>query len=261
MKKHTIQLFLFVLGSLLLQSCGMYRQNIMFKTKNEELKAIVSNTTKNYTIKSTDQLSLSVYSNNGELIIDPNFTLMKEIGASGNMGRMIEKPTYLVRTDGTVKLPMLGYVPIAGYTLTQADSILSLKYSDYYIESFASIQLENRRAIVLGGGGEKSGGQLVPLLNENMSLLEVIAIAGGIPNSAKAHNLRLIRGDLNDPQVEVIDLSTISGMKAASMYVQPNDIIYIEPVRKVIVESVRDLSPVLSLLTSLLTLAIILNRN
>lgn len=232
----------------------------MFKTKNEHLKEVVSNTTQNYIIKPTDQLSLSVYSNSGELIIDPNFTLRKEIGMGGNMARMMEKPIYLVRPDGTVKLPMLGYVPIEGYTLAQADSLLSIKYSEYYIESFATITLENRRAIVLGEGS-MSNGQVIPLSNENMSILEVIALAGGIPNTAKAHNLRLIRGDLNDPQVELIDLSTISGMKAATMYVQPNDVIYIEPVRKVVVESVRDLSPVLSLLTSLLTLAIILNRN
>ncbi len=232
----------------------------MFKTKNEQLKDVVNKTTQNYIIKPTDQLSLSVYSNSGELIIDPNFTLRKEIGVSGNMTRMMEKPIYLVRPDGTVKLPMLGYVSIAGYTLPQADSILSIMYSEFYVESFATTTLENRRVIVLGGG-DVSNGQVVPLPNENMSILEVIAIAGGIPNTAKAHNLRLIRGDLNDPQVEIIDLSTISGMKSANMYVQPNDVIYIEPVRKVVVESVRDLSPILSLLTSLLTLAIILNRN
>ena len=260
MKKLSLKLLLFALGSLLLHSCGMYRQNIMFKTKNEQLKEVVNNTTRNYIIQPTDQLSLSVYSNSGELIIDPNFTLRKEIGVGGNMSRMMEKPTYLVRPDGTVKFPMLGYVFIEGYTLVQADSLLSIKYSEYYVEAFATTTLENRRVVVLGGG-EGANGQVIPLLNENMSILEVIALAGGIPNTAKAHNLRLIRGDLNNPAVEVIDLSTISGMKAANMYVQPNDVIYIEPVRKVVVESVRDLSPVLSLLTSLLTLAIILNRN
>ncbi len=260
MKKHYIQLLLFILGSLLLHSCGMYRQNIMFKTENEHLKKVVNKTTQNYIIKPTDQLSLSVYSNSGELIIDPNFTLRKEIGVAGNMNRMMDKPIYLVRPDGTVKLPMIGYVALEGYTLPQADSILSIMYSDFYVESFATTALENRRVIVLGGG-DMLNGQVIPLPNENMSILEVIALAGGIPNTAKAHNLRLIRGDLNDPQVEIIDLSTISGMKSANMYVQPNDVIYIEPVRKVVVESVRDLSPILSLLTSLLTLAIILNRN
>lgn len=260
MKKLLQIIIILGLGISLLSSCGMYRQNIMFKTKNEQLKEVVSNTTQNYIIKATDQLSLSVYSNAGELIIDPNFTLRKEIGVNGNMTRMMEKPTYLVRPDGTVKLPMIGYIPIVGYTLTQADSLLSEKYSEYYIESFATLKLENRRVIVLGGGGVSSG-LIVPLENEHMSILEVIALAGGVPNTAKAHNLRLIRGDLNDPQVEVIDLSTISGMKTANMYVQPNDVIYIEPVRKVVVESVRDISPILSLLTSLLTLAIILNRD
>ena len=93
-----------------------------------------------------------------------------------------------------------------------------------------------------------------------MSIIEVIALSGGIDKMAKAHNIRLIRGDLTSPQVEVIDLSSISGMKKASLYVQPNDIIYIEPVRKVVIEGVRDLSPLLSLFTTILTLSIILSR-
>ena len=257
MKKYFQKLFFGLLRIILLNSCGMYRQNIMFETKGEKLNQIIKVTEKNYIIQPGDQLGLSVYSNNGELIIDPNFQLRKEIGMTGgNNNRIIDKPEYLVRPNGTVKLPMLGIVEISGYTLAQSDSLLSQLYSEFYIESFAITSLLNRRVVVLGA----NGGKVISLTNENMSIIEVIALSGGIDKMAKAHNIRLIRGDLTSPQVEVIDLSSISGMKKASLYVQPNDIIYIEPVRKVVIEGVRDLSPLLSLFTTILTLSIILSR-
>ena len=100
--------------------------------------------------------------------------------------------------------------------------------------------------------------KVIPLNNENMSLVEVIALAGGINQDGKAHNVRLIRGDLNNPTVFLIDLGTIAGMKASILNVEPGDIIYLEPRRRVFFEALSDVTPILSLVTSLLTLAFII---
>ena len=85
-------------------------------------------------------------------------------------------------------------------------------------------------------------------------------MAGGFNNDASGKNIRLIRGDLSNPQVQVIDLSTIEGMAKANLEIQPNDIIYVEPVRRPFAESLKDIVPVLSLLTSVLALVIALDR-
>jgi len=56
----------------------------------------------------------------------------------------------------------------------------------------------------------------------------VIASAGGLPAQAKAYRIRVLRGDLNNPTVFDIDLSTVEGMKKANLTMMGNDVIYIE---------------------------------
>ena len=46
-------------------------------------------------------------------------------------------------------------------------------------------------------------------------------------------------------------------MRVSVIPVEPNDIIYVEPVRRPVSESLRDLTPVLSLITSTLALVIL----
>ena len=207
-----------------------------------------------YIIKPFDYLQIEVFTNKGERIIDPNFELVKENMNNRNQDR--PQPDFLVKEDGKVMLPIVGDVKLGGYTLPEADSLLRVEFSAYYTEPFVITSYTNKRVIVLGA----TGGQVIPLTNEQMSVIEVIALAGGIPNEAKGHNIRLIRGDLNNPVVQVIDLTTIQGLRNAELKVESGDIIYIEPVRKIVSESLRDISPILSVITSMVTLIVLIRR-
>ena len=89
------------------------------------------------------------------------------------------------------------------------------------------------------------------------SIIEILAQTGGFPNDHRARNVRLIRGDLQKPNVFVIDLSTIEGMQRVNLTVQPNDIIYVEPVRKTFVESLNDLAPIIASISSVISLVAI----
>lgn len=241
-----------------LASCQTYRQNILFTTEGEYLAEaahlMVQEAESSYIIEPFDYIQLEVYTNRGERIIDPNYELINE--SLGNQRQMRPAPHYLVEADSTVKLPVVGKVQLGGLTLLQADSLLELAYSEYYKEPYVITQYSNKRVIVLGA----VGGHVIPLNNENMSVIEVLALAGGLGNDAKGHNIRLIRGDLKDPIVQVIDLSTIEGMRQASLQVQSGDIIYVEPIRKIVSESVRDVAPVLSVITSLVTLLVLIQN-
>ena len=103
-----------------------------------------------------------------------------------------------------------------------------------------------------------SGGQIIPLENENMNLLEILAISKEINNKAYADNIRLIRGSLSNPNVQVINLTTIEGMKKANLSVRPNDIIYVEPKQVLAGQALREnVLPYVTVLTSV-TQAILL---
>jgi len=123
--------------------------------------------------------------------------------------------------------------------------------SKYYKDPYVVVKFKNKRVVVLG----HPEGQVINLENEDMALLEVLALAGGLSDDSKAHNIRLIRGDLQDPEVQIIDLSTIEGMMKADLKVYSGDIIYIEPVVRGFSRGSRDILPLVSILAS--TIAII----
>ncbi|MDN5203876.1 polysaccharide biosynthesis/export family protein [Fulvivirgaceae bacterium BMA10] len=259
MKKVILSRSVLIGAVFLLGSCNSYRQNIMFSTEQnvipEGVEIAVSEAEGNYIIQENDLLNIDVYTSNGERIIDPDFELSRGISQAGQ-SLTRPQPNYLVESDGTVKLPLVGSIELAGITLREASELLQQRFAAFYESPFVTINYINKRVIVLGA----NTGTVVPLINENTTLVEVLALAGGLNNNAKAHNLRLIRGDLSNPEVYIIDLSTINGMKNSIKKIYPGDIIYIEPVRRPISESVRDIAPVISIITSAVALIITLNN-
>jgi len=243
---------LLVLFGMLAFSCRNH--NRMFQTDKplvvDSIQKEIVKAEENYIIRKNDYISVTVYTNGGEKLIDPNAELSKQKNSTSTSKDQPEK--YLVRDNGYVRLPMVGDVKLDGYTVIKADSILGIAYSKFYEAPFVVTRLLNKRVIVLGPS--PSAGKVIPLENENMNIIEIIALYGGIQDNGKAYNIRLIRGNLKNPNVQIIDLSTITGMQKASLDVQPNDIIYIEPVRKLFVESFRDIYPIFSVLVSLTSL-------
>lgn len=239
-----------ILYIILAFGCGSYKQNVMFRLpENFSGKQAAAEATKNFVIQVNDYLTLEVYSNKGERIIDPNGELITNSNGAAKSPMERVQPSYLVTVDGTVKFPMIDPIAVAGLTIREAEAKLQAEYNKYYKECYVIVSFSNKRVIVLGA----PGGQVIPLANENISLVEVLALAKGIGLDGKAHNIRLIRGE----DVYLADLSTIDGLKTGNMIVQPGDIVYVEPIRRPFSEGARDLAPVLSLTLSLATLIVV----
>ncbi len=248
--------FLIAIISTCLFSCTSRKENIMFKLSKgfvNDTNYFAQSVEENYKLRVDDYLNVKLYSNGGEIILDPNNWLSSSINTTSQQQK-IEKPKYLIESTGEVQLPLIGKINLEGYTVKQADSILSKSYSNFYVNPFVITSLDNRRIIVIG----PQGGKIIPLINENTNLIEIIAEYGGMDKESKAHNIRLIRGDLNQPHVQLIDLSTIEGMKLAYLEVLPNDIVYIEQVRKPFIESTRDWASLIGILTAGVTLIVLL---
>ena len=239
-----------------------------------KLRRAVNRTDRNYRIHANDVLNVQVYTNKGERLIDPNGELRfgspgagsTSIPTSGQRnvgqgaGSLPGSTQFVVQADGTVRLPLVDRVIVQGMTLIQADSILQIRYNTFYKETFVKTAVSNNRVIILGA----PGGQVISLNNDNMNLLEVLALAGGADGGGggggginryggRINNIRIIRGDLKNPQVQFIDLSTLEGMRRGNLQVEPNDIIYIQPIRRPLIEAITDAGPVLSIFTLLLT--------
>lgn len=233
-----------------LSSCKSYKDHLMFTYEDDynfsELEQSVRLAESSYTFKPFDRVSLEVYTNQGERIIDPDFELNRE-----TPGGQSSKPEirYQINDAGIVDLPLIGEYEIRGQTILEANSGLAERYGQFYNDPYVLTSFANKRVIVLGA----PGGKVIPLTEENMSVAEVIALAGGLEDAGRADNIRLIRGE----DVFRIDMNTVDGYFNSRMNVLPDDIIYIEPIYR-FSETFRDVTPIISVLTSFLTLVIVL---
>jgi len=240
----------------LLTSCAPFRQDVILKTEQEALLANVQaglyEAEETLKIAPGDFLDIQLNTNKGELLLDPNFTLRSQLNAGQNLNQL-NQVQYLVDDTGYVKAPIIGEIYVEGLTLKEAEYKLEEKYAEYYKDPFVNLIFLNKRVVVLN----TTGGQIIRLENPETNLLEVLAMAGGISTDARSQVIRIVRGPLNDPEVFVVDLSTVEGMRQSIVPIRPNDIIYVEPIRRKVLEQVSLYAPVISLLTSILTLVLI----
>jgi polysaccharide export outer membrane protein len=233
-----------------LQGCKSYTSNIILKTEPADInwqaayeKVVVENP-----IKPGDKIQFSLFTNEGESIIDPSGELLTAKSFGDGLTSAADKPVYEVLETGSCHFPLIGVLSVKGLKTSQLDSILSVKYEMYYNGVYVISKVVNKKITILG----PKGGQIVPFVT-NMNLLEAIAVYGGLDDKAKGYNIRVIRGDLKNPQITIVNLRTVSDMKNSIVNIQPDDIIYIEQVRRPATESVRDNLYVFNIIQILLT--------
>jgi polysaccharide export outer membrane protein len=270
-----------ILLGMTLQSCRVYNQNIMFKTTENIISARDSmqesqaSAERNYLIQKNDYIEVRVFTDSGEVIIDPprinsdiqNQGMNQGMNQGLNQGQQIgvfndntfplQFPNFLVQQDGLARIPKIGEIQLDGLTLDQAERILERRFSEFYPGAFVRTRYTNKRIFVFKG----NTGLVLPLRNEKISLIDVLAQTGGVADNMRASNIRLVRGDLRDPTIKVINLRTYAGLTEHDLTIEANDIIYVEPVRKSFLEALRDISPILGFLSTTLTLILLIRRN
>ncbi|MFN5318263.1 MAG: polysaccharide biosynthesis/export family protein [Bacteroidia bacterium] len=203
---------------------------------------------KEYRISENDRVEIQIIPNNGSLLIEYNNALNN----AANNGRR----SYIVEFDGTIKIPILGRIKINGLTIREAELMIEERMRAFYVDPYVTIDILNKRIILFPGNSGTA--KIILLENPNTTLLEAIASSGGIGIDGKAHRIKLIRGDLKNPKIYLIDLSTIEGINKAGIVLEGNDIIYIEPRNDYTANLFQRIAPSLGLINLLFTAYIIL---
>lgn len=239
---------------LLATGCTVNR-DIMFKTPVDyAFDQLPDSVPPTFEIQPNDNLQFRLFANGGFRMID----FVSDEGANAmTVQRMTF--TYVVEHDGMVKLPIIGRVPISGLTLRQAEMMLEDKYSASYKDPFVQLQVSNRRVVVFNGGGGTA--KVIPIENNNPTLLEVIGMAGGLDSRGNAHKVKVFRRKDGEKgrYVYQFDLSDIDGLPYGDMIMQGDDVVYVQPNADIAREVLQDLTPVISLLTSVVLVIGIVN--
>ncbi len=255
-------LYLFIVLSC--TSCSILYPSMMLKTPRNYAfnKLNDSISTVDYKISPNDFISMRLFSQDGFKLVDMS-NILESSGESNtssgnNFSYITTGVEYMVESDGTLRLPVIGWVNLLGMTLREATQILEQKYSQYYIKPYILLKATNRRVFVFPG--DPGTAKVIPLLNNNTTLIEALALTGGITESGKAKQIKLIRGNPNKPEVYLIDLSTINGIKDGSTVLQEGDIIYVTPQIRPAASILERISPTLTLIsTIILTIALVNN--
>lgn len=228
-----------------LGSCTINR-NIMFKTDHDyvfDQPPADTVGSVEYRISPNDVITLQVFANEGSRLLEMT------AGAGDQQVSIQQSLTYfIIDNEGNVDLPEIGMTNLNGYTLYEAREFLEDQYEAFYKEPYVLLEVTNNRVIVFpGSGGEAS---VIPLVNNNTTLIEALALAGGVANRGDARRVKLIRYLGERREIYQFDLSTIEGVQQGSMIVQANDVIYVDPVPEIARELLQDLSPIVTLVSS-----------
>jgi len=156
----------------------------------------------------------------------------------------------LVTKKGTIRLPLIGTQKITGMTEDEAAEYLIKQYQKYVRNPYVTVEIMNQRIFVLG---EIKQPGVVQVTNGTMNLVEAIARSKDLTDYADRTNIKIIRGDLRKPEVRVVDLTNMSAITLTSLYLKPNDIVYVQPREmKGYNMAFKEISPPFQLLSAML---------
>ncbi len=256
-------LLFWLITGLLFSSCTI-NKDLLFKTpKDYQYAELPTDLGPSAKLSANNFITMNFFTGNGYMLVEMGLGSSMLAGQQqgqmqGGQGMMMMMQgggmRYLIDRDGTAKLPVIGRVKLEGLTIREAETLLESLYTQYYNEPYVIINVLNNRVIVSPGSGGQAA--VITLMNNNTTLLEALSMVGGVNERGKAANIKLIRKNetTQEREVYLIDLSKVEGLNMADMIVQPNDIIYVDPLPLLAREFVQEISPVVALISTTVSL-------
>ena len=136
----------------------------------------------------------------------------------------------VVLSDGSVTLPGIDRVVVAGLTISEADSLITSRYAKSFRNPDLTVLVEQtvgRKVYVLG---EVMNPGLYPVPYGGIGILSAIGEAGGFTEDAKTSNTVLVRISEQGYICQEIDLSrfhTVEGVSLTGVGLETYDVIYV----------------------------------
>lgn len=144
---------------------------------------------------------------------------------------------YLVRVSqaGTVTLPIVGQIPVAGKTLAQIEaSVIDAYFPKYVVNppmvvcEVKKYQRESERVFAVIGLVHKSGVFPYPP-DVKYNLMEALAFAGGLDMVADPRYVKVYRQDANGDIVSAtFGIDNKSLADAYNVVIKPSDVVYVD---------------------------------
>lgn len=225
MKKYTL---FYLLSFILLHSCVSKKEiEKSYQLFQTGLDSISNYRYKELSIKEGDNLSIQVYTlatadqQQVALFNLPNATgkANSNTAVSSNSGG-----AYVVNSSGEVFLPKIGMFKVAGLTCSQLSEKLKTDWSIYVKDIVVDVRMVGFNVNVLG---EVKLQGVQKFNSAQATVLDAIALAGGLNDDAKRTDIRLVREENGKRTSYILDLTSSKIYQSPVFQLQQNDLIYV----------------------------------
>lgn len=245
----------FIFISFLFASCNSSRKIAYFENlEDASFKSTLANV--EAPIQKNDILTIAISSLNAEAsaIFNPAANTVTKVATSS--GNDALAGGYLVNTDGNIQLPIIGTIAAAGLTKKQLKENLTniILEKKLLIDPIVDIRYLNFEVTVIGEVGRPT---VITVPSEKISLIKALGLAGDLTIYGRRDNVLLIREEKGQRITRHIDLNSSEFLNSPYYYLQPNDVIYVEPNKTKVASSSRSQQIVPIVLSSLSIIVVV----
>ena len=165
--------------------------------------------------------------------LDPRFSTFFNVSFDQGGGARMDESTadllsYPVQEDGTIEMPYIGPVEVAGKTLTEAKVVIEELVKDYVNDAAITVRLVNNYVSILGFVTRPG---LYPIYKQRLNVFQAISLAGDLVPYGDRYAVRIVRQTLEGSEVKEFDITDRLIIDSEYFYVLPNDVIYVKPMK------------------------------
>jgi polysaccharide export outer membrane protein len=222
-----------VLFSIFFTSCIPVKDLVYLQKKGESSSdyPIAMVESKPYRLQTHDVLSITIKASDPKLvsIFNPTVDGVKAGGSESSL----YFDGFTVDDHGNIRIPVLGEMNVMGFTLEEVRlNIEKQLLTDYFKENasiFVVVKLAGFRYTI---NGEVGSTGTKTLFQEKVNIMEAIANAGDITTTGNRKAVTIIRQTPNGTEMKDLDLTNINVMNSPYYFLQPNDYIYVKPLKQ-----------------------------
>ncbi len=227
------RLFAVLAMTLLLVSCGGVKK-YMYLSDMEPGGRYPVNMESVIMVHPNDRLDIKVSSRNPELAVPFNAQVGSyQVASDGSVrsAGVDENAGYRVDAEGNIVFPVLGKINVGGKTLKEVAVTIEtmIENGDYIKSPEVSVEFLNFKYTVLGAVNGKG---TYTVDGDKVTIIEAIAKAGDLSKNAQLDRIAVIRMVDGKQEIFYNDIRTADIFMSPTYYLQPNDIIYVEPKHK-----------------------------
>ncbi|MBK5208000.1 MAG: polysaccharide biosynthesis/export family protein [Flavobacteriaceae bacterium] len=219
--------FLYVAVLSLLSSCISTKQMTSFQGDPVSKSEIYKLNNDPYRLQVNDILYIDIKAENQELV-----TLFKNNASGDGGGGGLYFSGYTIDNHGNIRIPYIGELNVLGFTEKETREKIEVELGNFLKNPenvFVTVKLGGINFIVTGEVGSPGTKNLA---QNQVSIIDAIANSGEISTFGDRENVLIIRKTPDGVKKYKVNMNEISIFESENFYIQPNDIIYVAPLKQ-----------------------------